>query len=68
MVRLLVSDKEGAYVCELSLLERPLIAPDDFNVTILSAFSLPHPSFQSDCLGAIHLPPGCSLAFRFTQL
>nr|DAL95764.1 MAG TPA: hypothetical protein [Caudoviricetes sp.] len=41
--------------------ERPLLAPDDFNVTILSAFSLPHPSFQSDCLGAIHLPPGRSV-------
>ena len=25
-----MSDKEGACVCELSLLERPLIAPDDF--------------------------------------
>nr|DAU86750.1 MAG TPA: Protein of unknown function (DUF1769) [Caudoviricetes sp.] len=34
----------------------------------LSAFSLPHLHFRSDCLGAIHLPPGCSLAFRFTQL
>ena len=60
--------KEDAYVCELSLLERPLIAPTDFNGQILSAFSLPHPPFQSDCLGAIHSPPGRSLAFRFTQL
>lgn len=41
--------------------ERPLIAPDDFNVTILSAFSLPLVHFRSPCLGAIHLPPGRSV-------
>nr|DAQ55210.1 MAG TPA: Protein of unknown function (DUF1769) [Caudoviricetes sp.] len=29
---------------------------------------MPHLHFRSDCLGAIHLPPGCSVAFRFTQL
>nr|DAP64008.1 MAG TPA: hypothetical protein [Caudoviricetes sp.] len=34
----------------------------------LSAFSLPLVHFRSPCLGAIHLPPGRSLAFRFTQL
>ena len=54
--------KKGRRLCLRTVFaERPLIAPTDFNGPILSAFSLPLVFFRSPCLGAIHLPPGCSV-------